>query len=96
MERGPGTWGTNRVLGGQERVQKRRSKKDRGGEGKGEEDEVEREGHRQSPGLGPGASISKAWVRVTPAARRRNERVGCVCVFCLKTFFFFFWHFGSA
>lgn len=88
VERGPGAWGTNQVLGGQERVQRKGSKKDRGGEGKGEEDEVEREGHSRALALGHGASISKAWVRVTPATRRRNERVGCVCVFCLKSFYF--------
>ena len=41
--------------------------------------------------LGPGATVAKAWVRMTLAAKKRDGHLGgggvCVCVFCLKMFF---------
>ena len=47
--------------------------------------------------LGPGATVAKAWVRMSLAAKKRDKHLGvcvCVCVFCLKVFFCLFLHFG--
>ena len=40
--------------------------------------------------LGPGATVAKAWVRMTLAAKKRDGHLGCVCVCILSKNVFLF------